>query len=122
MRSHPSGRCPQIPRQARPLCGRTPLETAASQACVTPDSGTRSRVKEIVASRLGQSPEDLDENATLETAMFDSLLMVETVTAVEREFGSSIDLASLADAVTPLTTLAQLMDDVTRCAVPAGQH
>ncbi|MFV2120078.1 acyl carrier protein [Streptomyces sp. Act-28] len=87
----------------------------------TPTSGTcRDDIKEIVAARLRIAVQDMDENTTLERLGLDSLLLAETVTAVEDRYRAPVDVLALTDRLTPTTPLSVVLDQLARAAHPSG--
>ncbi|GGQ08122.1 acyl carrier protein [Streptomyces roseolilacinus] len=87
----------------------------------TPTLSTcRDDVREIVATRLGISAQDLDEDTTLERLGLDSLLLAETVTAVEDRYRAPVDVLALTDHLSPMTPLSAVLDELARAAHSSG--
>lgn len=88
-------------------------------ATPTPDT-CRDDIKEIVAARLRITVQDMDENTTLERLGLDSLLLAETVTAVEDRYRAPVDVLALTDHLSPTTPLSAVLDELARAAHPSG--
>ncbi|MFF8674509.1 acyl carrier protein [Streptomyces sp. NPDC015242] len=70
----------------------------------------RETVKALLAARLRLTPQSLDEAATLERVGLDSLLLSETLAAVEEEFDVALDIVSLAGHLYPTLPVGPLLD------------
>ncbi|CAL9325772.1 acyl carrier protein [Streptomyces sp. SudanB182_2057] len=70
----------------------------------------RETVKALLAARLLLTPQSLDEEATLERVGLDSLLLSETLAAVEEEFDVALDIVPLAEHLYPTLPVGPLLD------------
>ncbi|WP_424887233.1 acyl carrier protein [Streptomyces sp. XH2] len=92
-----------------------PVRTAAAPGIeAAQGEGVRGEVKRLLAARLCVSAAALDEQATLESLGLDSLLLTETVVALQDRYDVHPDLALLGDRLTPTLPLAVLVDELTR--------
>ncbi|MGK5547097.1 acyl carrier protein [Streptomyces sp. URMC 127] len=90
-----------------------PADTAPASG-PGPAPGVRDEVKGLLASRLCVSAAALDERATLESLGLDSLLLTETVVALQDRYDVHPGLALLADRLAPTLPLSALVDELTR--------
>lgn len=74
----------------------------------------RSEIKELLAGRLLISASALDERATLEALGLDSLLLTETVAALENRYAVHLDVVTLAEQLAPVLPLSHLVDELAR--------
>ncbi|MEV6683062.1 acyl carrier protein [Streptomyces erythrochromogenes] len=69
-------------------------------------------VKEILALRLRVAPEQLSDAFTLEDLGMDSLLLAESLTALETRFGVVIDPVLFAERLTPSLSLGAMVSEL----------
>ncbi|MGC5037504.1 MULTISPECIES: acyl carrier protein [unclassified Streptomyces] len=80
----------------------------------------RETVKALLAARLRLTPQSLDEEATLERVGLDSLLLSETLAAVEEEFDVALDIVSLAEHLYPTLPVGPLLDALAESVTAAA--
>jgi acyl carrier protein len=80
----------------------------------------RETVKALLAARLRLTPQSLDEEATLERVGLDSLLLSETLAAVEEEFDVALDIMSLAEHLYPTLPVGPLLDALAESVTAAA--
>lgn len=73
-------------------------------------------IKSIIAMRLGLAEEHLTSDLTMEDLGFDSLAAAEVIVAIEEKLNRPIDIAKVAEQLTPTTKLDQLITLVERAA------
>ncbi|MET9550055.1 acyl carrier protein [Streptomyces sp. NPDC006627] len=83
------------------------------------DEVVRAQVKALLAERLKTSSEALTETSTLEHLGLDSLLLTETVTAVEDHYDLALDVIPLAEVLSPTLPLSVLLEELTKMVMDA---
>ncbi|ASU82007.1 hypothetical protein CDO52_03730 [Nocardiopsis gilva YIM 90087] len=77
-----------------------------------PDQYAPSRIKKIMADRLKVSPDSLGDDMSLEALGLNSFALAEMLSAVEQDYGTRLDIDSLAERVTPLMSLRDLLTEI----------
>ena len=77
-------------------------------------------IKQIMARRLGVNPGSLSDDMTLEALGLDSLALAESIVAVEEHYGVQLDVGLLAEQVSPLMALRDLLEAVSLTVAQAG--
>ena len=75
-----------------------------------PDSALYAQIREIIAHEIQIAPDQIPEDATIESLGLDSLTMVEVVIALERRFSRSIDTSDFADELQETTPFHRVVE------------
>jgi acyl carrier protein len=97
--------------------GRSAMQTAAATVDL---AGIRSAISRMVADVAGVDPEGLTPSTTLDTIGIDSLLIVEVVVAIEKEFGVKIPPSAFRKDIFTVGRTCEVLGDFVAGGLAAG--